>query len=259
MQRTICVIPARMGSSRFPNKPLTPILGMPMIGHVAARCRLENVFSQVVVATCDKEIVDYCKSIDIEAVMTSDRHERASDRVQEAVVTLEKRAGTRFSSVTMVQGDEPMVTPKMLKAAMAGLATGKAPVVNLMSLITDDGEYRSPNCVKVVADLASNALYFSREPIPSASKSKTKPKAWKQVCVIPFTRDFLDLYSSLKPTYLEEVESVDMMRVLEHGHKVHLVSIDEESYPVDVPEDVVRVEQALKTCKLVARYRRGAP
>lgn len=254
--QTICVIPARMGSSRFPNKPLTPILGMPMLGHVALRCKLEPIFSRVVVATCDQEVMTYCKNIDIEAVMTSDRHERASDRIQEAVAIIEKREHIKFSSVTMVQGDEPMVTPTMLRLAINGLKEGKAPVINLKGKIHSQEEFRSPNCVKVVCDLKSNALYFSREPIPSPAKFKGQPEAWKQVCVIPFERDFLDTYSSIKPTYLEEVESVDMNRVLEHGYKIHMVEIQDESYPVDVPEDVKRVEAALKNCPLVSKYMR---
>lgn len=251
---TVCIIPARMGSSRYPNKPMTPILGMPMIGHVALRCKLEPIFSRVVVATCDLEIMKYCQSIDVEAIMTSDKHERATDRIQEAVEHIEGAEEIKFASVTMVQGDEPMVTPAMLRTALEGLAGGTAPVVNLKSLIHDPIEYRSPNCVKVVTDLKSNALYFSREAIPSSSKFHGVPKSYKQVCIIPFTREFLDLYSRLQPTYLEIVESVDMMRVLEHGYQVHCVEISEPSYPVDVPEDVTRVEAALTNCPLVKCY-----
>ncbi|MCX6118485.1 MAG: 3-deoxy-manno-octulosonate cytidylyltransferase [Proteobacteria bacterium] len=253
-QLDICVIPARMGSSRFPNKPLIPILGMPMIGHVALRCKLEPVFSRVVVATCDQVVMDYCKSIDVEAIMTSDKHERASDRIQEAVVKIETKEKIKFNSVTMVQGDEPMVTPQMLRLAVDGLKKTKSVVLNLKGKIKSKEEFRSPNCVKVVTDLHSNAIYFSREPIPSPSKFKGEPVSWKQVCVIPFDRDFLDKYSSLKPTYLEEVESIDMNRVLEHGYKVHMVDIEDESYPVDVVEDLVRVEAALKQCPLVSKY-----
>lgn len=225
-----------------------------MLGHVALRCKLEPVFDRVCVATCDREIADYCASIDVEAVMTSDRHERATDRVQEAVQNIERVEGTRFSSVTMVQGDEPMVTPEMLRTALRGLLEGKALVVNLMSRITDDEEFGSPNCVKVVTNLSGHALYFSREPIPSGKKFKSSPRSYKQVCIIPFDRDFLDEYSALEPTYLEEVESVDMMRVLEHGHPLLCLEFDGESYPVDVPEDVYRVEEAMREDPYLKRY-----
>ena len=254
MAMSICVIPARMGSSRFPNKPMTPILGMPMIGHVAARCKLEPIFSRVVVATCDAAIVEYCTSIGVESVFTSAKHERASDRVQEAVTALERVMGDRFASVTMVQGDEPMVTPTMLRTAVDALATSQAPVVNLMSEINSEAEYRDPNCVKVVTDIKGRALYFSREAIPSSAKVTFLPRAHKQVCIIPFTREFLDVYSALAPTYLEEVESVDMMRVLENGYIVFCAKIVEPSYPVDVPHDVLRVEEHLRKCPLLKRY-----
>ena len=225
-----------------------------MLGHGALRCKLEPGFDRVCVATCDREIADYCASIGIEAVMTSDRHERATDRVQEAVQNIEQAEGNRFSSVTMVQGDEPMVTPEMLRTALGGLRDGGAPVVNLMSLITDEQEFNSPNCVKVVTDLTGHALYFSREPIPSKKKYKSTPKSYKQVCIIPFQRDFLDTYSALEPTYLEVVESVDMMRVLEHGHRLLCLEIQGASYPVDVPEDVNRVEDAMREDPYLKRY-----
>jgi 3-deoxy-manno-octulosonate cytidylyltransferase (CMP-KDO synthetase) len=255
MVKTLCVIPARLGSSRYPNKPLMKILGMPMIGHVALRCKLEGIFDQVVVATCDQEIKSYCDSIDVETVMTSDKHERASDRVQEAARLLEAKAGSRFDIVTMVQGDEPMVTPTMLQTALQAMITTQAEVVNLRSRIDSEDEFLSANCVKVVVRHDDRALYFTRSPVPNASKSPQKfPIAFKQVCIIPFKRDFLDLYSSLVPTYLEEVESIDMNRVLEHGYEIHCPEINEKSYPVDVPDDLIRVEQFLKGCLITKSY-----
>ncbi len=217
-----------------------------MIRHVALRCQLEPVFDRVIVATCDQEIMTFCKSMDIESIMTSDSHERASDRVQEAVVKIEQRESIKFDSVTMVQGDEPMVTPTMLRLALNGLKSNVAPVVNLKGRIASESEFRSPNCIKVVCDLQSNALYFSREPIPSASKFKGDPQSWKQICVIPFERRFLDTYSSLKPTYLEEVESVDMMRVLEHGQKVRMVPTAHQSQAVDTEADLIKVESLMR-------------
>ncbi|WP_158999125.1 3-deoxy-manno-octulosonate cytidylyltransferase [Pigmentibacter ruber] len=250
----ICIIPARMGSSRFPNKPLAPILGMPMIGHVAMRCKLEPIFDLVVVATCDQEIFEYCSSIGIKAVMTSSKHERASDRIQEALIFLENEINKKVISVTMVQGDEPMVTPNMLRTALFALHSSNAKVVNLCSEIENLEEFNSPNCVKVVLGKNKNALYFSREAIPSLSKFKGKIKPLKQVCIIPFQRDFLIEYSNLPPTPLEEIESIDMLRVLEHEIQVYCEMINEKSWPVDVPEDIARVENALTTCPLLSRY-----
>lgn len=250
----LCVIPARLGSTRFPNKPLFPILDFPMVGHVALRCKLESIFDEVIVATCDKEIVDFCDSINVRSIMTSQAHERASDRVQEATHILEKQIGGCFSSVTMVQGDEPMVTPTMLKAALNALGENRAKVVNLRSRIFDEDEYLSPNCVKVVTNLNDMALYFSREPVPSRKKFSSFPEAFKQICIIPFERSFLDTYSMLRPTQLEIVESIDMNRVLEHGHNLYCPEVREVSYPVDTLEDVPRVENCLKKCRYTLLY-----
>ncbi|KAB8036816.1 3-deoxy-manno-octulosonate cytidylyltransferase [Silvanigrella paludirubra] len=252
----LCVIPARMNSSRFPGKPLYPIMGYPMIGHVAKRCILSNVFDQVYVATCDNEIVEFCKKNNIQVVMTSSKHERASDRVQEATNIIESENNLSFNYVTMVQGDEPLVTFEMLKLAVSSIISTNSNIVNLRSIIKDEDEFQSPNCVKVVCDKNENALYFSRSPIPSPAKcsGSISIKPYKQICVIPFERKFLDLYSALPVTELEEIESVDMLRVLENGYKIYCPQIDDESYPVDVLNDVIRVEFMLKKCELVKRY-----
>jgi 3-deoxy-manno-octulosonate cytidylyltransferase (CMP-KDO synthetase) len=245
-----------MGSSRFPGKPLANILGIPMIGHVIKRATMEKIFDKVVVATCDKEIAAYAESIGMEAVMTSSSHERASDRVCEALQTLETKDGVSYESITLLQGDEPLVTPRMLRSAINALNDSAVSVVNLRSLITNREEFLSINCVKVVCNEKSDALYFSRAPIPRPNKLEFDlPKAYKQVCIIPFRRDFLMKYSDLAPTYLESVESVDMNRVLESGFNVRCVLVDEESYPVDVPEDIVRVEHIMQKCPLFAQYR----
>jgi 3-deoxy-manno-octulosonate cytidylyltransferase (CMP-KDO synthetase) len=111
--------------------------------------------------------------------------------------------------------------------------------------------------VKVVTNAKGDALYFSRSPMPNTDKAKVKlPKAYKQVCIIPFARDYLDLYSATPPTYLEEIESVDMNRVLESGERIYCAEIEERSYPVDVVEDVARVEHWLQKDPLLKRYMR---
>lgn len=213
----IALIPARMGSSRFPGKPMAAILGKPMIGHVYERVVKSSVLSNVAVATCDKEIFDYVQSIGGKAVMTADTYDRASDRCAEALLSLEREFGIRYDIVVMVQGDEPMTSPLMIdEAVQPMLKDANINVVNLMGEIKDIPEFEDRNCIKVVCDLDSNALYFSREPIPTRFKGD-KILMRKQVCVIPFRRDYLLKYTSLAPTPLEIAESVDMMRVLEWG------------------------------------------
>ena len=240
----LAIIPARMGSSRFPGKPMANIHGKPMIGHVYERVKQCELLSKTVVATCDQEIVDYIESIGGEAVMTGNHHERASDRCAEALGYLEED-GVQYDIVVMVQGDEPMTHPDMITEAVQPMLDD--PEICITNLLADIGsveEFEDRNCIKVVCDLQSNALYFSREPIPTRVRGE-KIQMSKQVCVIPFRREFLLEYIQLEPTPLEIAESVDMMRVLEHGLNVRMVSTKHNTYAVDTPEDLTKVEKLM--------------
>lgn len=238
----VAIIPARMGSSRFPGKPMAKIDGKPMIGHVFDRVKLCPDLTKTVVATCDKDIKDYIESIGGEAVMTSTLHERASDRAAEALAVLEAEDGVTYDIVVMVQGDEPMTHPEMVSQALSPMLTNTSiKVVNLVADIASQEEFEDRNCIKVVLDCSDNAMYFSREPIPTQRNGLNVPMK-KQVCVIPFTRQFLFEYQELDPTPLEIIESVDMMRVLENGFKVKMVHTDFQTSAVDTPQDLVRIE-----------------
>jgi len=241
----LALIPARMGSSRFPGKPLAKLIGKPMIGHVYENVSQCKSLTMTAVATCDDAIFDYIESIGGKAVMTADTYERASDRCAEALITIEKEEGIVFDIVVMVQGDEPMTHPDMIDEAIQPMLTDESVLVtNLLGQIDSIEEFNDRNCIKVVCDLKGNAVYFSREPIPTAGKS-LEIRASKQVCIIPFRRDYLLEYTRLAPTPLEIAESVDMMRVLEHGGKIRMVPTRHQSYAVDVPNDLVRVEKLM--------------
>jgi 3-deoxy-manno-octulosonate cytidylyltransferase (CMP-KDO synthetase) len=251
----IAVIPARMGSSRYPGKPLADIHGLPMVGHVALRTALCPLLAAAYIATCDQEIMDFALSRGIPAVMTADTHTRCTDRTAEALLGIERDLGRRADIVVMVQGDEPMVTPGMIEAAIAPLLEDPdLQVVNLMADLAGAAEFEDPNEVKVVTDLRGNALYFSREPIPSRKKGAAAVPMKKQVCVIPFRRDYLLRYTSLPETPLEIIESVDMMRVLENGDTVRMVSIPERTLSVDTPEDIARVAELMRNDPLRGLY-----
>lgn len=252
----IGIIPARMGSSRFPGKPLMKILGIPMVGHVYFRSKMSKLLSEVYVATCDKEIAEYVASIGGKAIMTKDTHERATDRTAEAMEKIEAETGNKVDIVVMIQGDEPMVTPDMIDAAVQPLITNETVFVsNLMAPLLSAEEHDDKNEVKVVVDRASDALYFSREAIPSRWKLGTNVAMNKQVCIIPFRRDFLLKFNALESTPLEIAESVDMMRVLEHGYKVRMVlSPTANTYSVDTPEDLSCVESLLREDKIATQY-----
>jgi 3-deoxy-manno-octulosonate cytidylyltransferase (CMP-KDO synthetase) len=242
----LALIPARMGSSRFPGKPMAKILGKPMIGHVYERVAKSPMLSMTAVATCDREIFDYIESIGGVAVMTDDTYERASDRCAEALLKLEKANNIRFDIVVMVQGDEPMTHPDMIaEAVQPMLDDPEIQVTNLLGQIKDIAEFEDRNCIKVVCDLDSNALYFSREPIPTRCKVDVIPMG-KQVCIIPFRRDYLLEYTRLVPTPLEIAESVDMMRILEHGMKVHMVPTLHDTQAVDTPADLQKVARLMQ-------------
>ena len=239
------LIPARMGSSRFPGKPLAKLLGKPMIGHVYERVTRNPLLTVTAVATCDREIFDYVRSIGGRAVMTGSHHERASDRCAEALGILEAEDGARFDIVVMVQGDEPMIHPDMISEALTPmLQDASLQVVNLLGRIESTAEFEDRNCIKVVCDLKGDALYFSREPIPTRAKTAAIPMG-KQVCVIPFRRDFLLRYTQLEPTPLEIAESVDMLRILEHGIKLRMVPTRHDSHAVDTPRDLELVARLM--------------
>lgn len=245
--KILALIPARMGSSRFPGKPMALILGKPMIGHVYDRVAKSPLLALTAVATCDQEIFDYIESIGGVAVMTSDSYERASDRCAEALLKLEELNHTSYDIVVMVQGDEPMTHPDMISEAVSPMLDDPlVQVTNLLGQIKDDAEFEDRNCIKVVCDLNSNALFFSREPIPTRCKVDVIPMG-KQVCIIPFRRDYLLEYTRLAPTPLEVAESVDMMRILEHGMKVRMVPTKHDTQAVDTQADLEKVERLMKS------------
>ena len=248
--KILALIPARMGSSRFPGKPMAKILGKPMIGHVYDNVKKNELIAEVAVATCDDEISEYINSINGRAVMTSKKHERASDRCAEALLIIEQEDNIKFDIVVMVQGDEPMIHPDMISEAISPmLDDSEILITNLLGEIKRKEEFEDQNCIKVVCDLKKNALYFSREPIPTRSKTDNIPIG-KQICVIPFRRDFLLEYNQLEPTPLEIAESVDMMRVLEHGMNVRMVPTKHETHAVDTLDDLKTVERLMQTDSL---------
>jgi 3-deoxy-manno-octulosonate cytidylyltransferase (CMP-KDO synthetase) len=256
MKEIIAIIPARMGSTRFPGKPLAEIHGIPMVGHVYFRTKMCSLLSETYVATCDKEIYDYIGSIGGKVLMTADTHERCSDRTAEAMLKVESKTGRQVDVVVMVQGDEPMVTPEMIEQAVSPmLKDSSVQVVNLMALMRTAQEFEDSNEVKVVVDLNGRALYFSREPIPSRRKGVLDVPMLKQVCIIPFRRDYLLEFNSLPVTPLERIESVDMMRVIEHGGQVHMVMTEVETLSVDTPEDLKRVVDLMQKDAFIKEYK----
>lgn len=252
---TIAIIPARMASSRFPNKPLADIHGVPMIGHCYFRSKMSPCLDEVYIATCDEEIREYAESIGAPCIMTANTHERASDRIAEAMLKIESSTGKRHDVVVLIQGDEPMLHPDMIDAVVKGLEDDPdAAVTNGVAPINTPEEFEDPNEVKVVVNPAGYAVYFSREPIPSRSKWSGDVPMLKQVCIIPFRRDYLLAYNSTPQTPLEQIESVDMLRIIENGEKIRMVPLEKETLSVDTPYDLERVIKAMTNDDLMAKY-----
>jgi len=255
--KVIAVIPARMGSSRFPGKPMALIHGTPMIGHCYYRTNMCSELVATYVATCDQEIYDYINSIGGCAVMTSNKHERATDRTAEAMIKIEEELGEKVDIVVMVQGDEPMVTPEMITESLLPFNTdASVNVVNLMAHMNSIKEFDDPNEVKVVINKNNDAIYFSREAIPSRKKGVANVPMLKQVCIIPFKRDYLLKFNEMSETELERIESVDMMRIIENGEFVRMVMTQFESLSVDTEEDRVRVERKMESDVLMNSYKK---
>lgn len=252
MTRVVCVIPARMGSSRYPGKPLESLLGLPLVLHVWERCRLLARFERVVIATCDAVIQDAAARHGAEAVMTADSHERATDRVCEAIGHMDLGLADD-DLVVMVQGDEVMVSPEMLDSIVAAYEATRPPVVNLVSKMISAADHDDVNVVKVVAAPDGRALYMSRAPIPSRARIAAPPM-FQQTGVIAFAAAFLRKYGEMPQTPLEKVESIDMLRILENGLPLQLVFTDTETIGIDTPEERVRGEAMLAADPVTARY-----
>lgn len=234
------IIPARMGSSRFPGKPLVSILGVPMIEHVRRRVAKMDLFSEVVVATCDSEIQQIVEAAGGKAIMTSDKHERAADRVEEAAHKVNS------DIIVMVQGDEPMVVEEPLRALVDPFFKDESVGCTcLVYPIKDPKDLPSPNIVKTVQSRSGNLIYFSRSIIPGNEVRPDFPYL-KQSGIMAFTKERLHKFAKLESTPLEQKESCDMLRYIEHDLPILGIYSEAETKGVDVPEQVAELETAIK-------------
>lgn len=248
--KTIAVIPARMGSTRFPGKPIADLLGRPMIEHIYKRVAMSPSLDATYIATCDEAIRQVAEAFGAPVIMTADTHERASDRVAEAVDKIEA------DLIVMVQGDEPMTHPDMIDAAVSPFKNDpQVGCVNLVRKIDHETDFRDTNTIKVVMDKNNNAIFMSRQPIPTMAKTGfAQTEAYKQVCIIPFRRELLFQYTNLPPTPMEQLESIDMLRLIEHGMSVKMVHTEFNTQAVDTEDDLARVAKLMETDALLSRY-----
>lgn len=252
--KVIGIIPARLGATRFPGKPMKKIHGMPMVGHCYHRTRLAEGINDTYVATCDQEIADYINSIGGKSVMTSTSHTRATTRTAEAMEHIEQEIGKQVDIVVMMQGDEPLVRPDTIAETLVHFNDPNVEIVNIMSRIRTSEQFVDKNNVKVVVAQNNDALYFSREPIPSPWHGIEDLPMYMQTGIIAFRRDVLIRFNKMAETTLEQIESIDMNRVLETGGHIRMVPTDAVTIGVDTLEELKAVEQLLNDDLIMPEY-----
>ena len=238
----IAVIPARYGSTRLPGKPLIAIAGKAMIQRVWERARQAKRVSRVIVATDDERIVRAVEAFGGEARMTRADHRSGTERIAEVAAHIE--AGVYVN----VQGDEPLIEPASINAAVAALLGDDAAQVATIAVpITAAGDIIDPNVVKVVLDFEDNALYFSRAPVPWVRDSEHQVRAQhlKHLGLYVYRREALLEFPTLPQGKLERLEQLEQLRWLENGWKIRVAEVEHDSVSVDVAEDVARVEKIL--------------
>ena len=249
----VAIIPARYASTRLPGKPLSDIHGKTLIQRVHERVRGATTLDRVVVATDDERIAAVVRGFGGEVILTSPHHPTGTDRLAEAARTIDS------DIVVNVQGDEPMLDPAGIDAAVRALTGGPGlPMATLSLPLVDVEEMLSPSVVKVVTDAARNALYFSRSPIPfvrlggpldlraAAEEAIARRLARKHVGLYAYRREALRHFASLPPSPLEEAEGLEQLRALHHGMRIRVVPMDGQSgVAVDTPRDLERVRALL--------------
>jgi 3-deoxy-manno-octulosonate cytidylyltransferase (CMP-KDO synthetase) len=241
----LVVIPARLGSTRLPRKPLADLDGKPMVVRVAERAKLSNAHS-VVVATDSPEIQAACDEHRIECLLTSPDHPTGTDRIAEVAQLLKLPAD---ALVVNVQGDEPLIPPELINQVAQTLADHvNCAISTVATPITDLAEIDNPNAVKVVLNRANEALYFSRAPIPFVRDQNMKAQTahLRHLGIYAYRADFLQAYIRLEPAPPEQAEALEQLRALWNGYRI-AVHVAPEAPPagVDTPEDLERVRQIL--------------
>lgn len=241
--KIIAVIPARYQASRFPGKLMQDLGGKTVIATTYQNVLETGLFDEVFVATDSEIIFNEIKKIGGNAVMTG-QHETGSDRIAEAVGNID------CDIVINVQGDEPFLKKKPLQQLISVFGEDKNSEISLASLkikITDEDEIKNPNAVKVITDLAGNALYFSRSAIPFHREKSLEADYFRHIGVYAFRRDALLKFAKLPMSPLESLEKIECIRYLENGMKIRMVETDFVGVGIDVPEDLERAREILRT------------
>jgi 3-deoxy-manno-octulosonate cytidylyltransferase (CMP-KDO synthetase) len=238
--KPIAIIPARFASTRFPGKPLALLGGKPMVQHVWTRCQESGAFSQLIVATDDERIAAVVRAFGGEVALTSRHCQSGTDRIAEVARSF---SGPRV--FINVQGDEPLIHP----AALSQLARAFSdPTVQMATLVRplEEEERQNPNVVKAIVGVNGNALYFSRADIPYVrTRDTVSPPRYAHIGLYGYRRETLLKLAALNPSPLEQAESLEQLRALEHGISIRCLVTAFKSQAVDTPEDLRRAEEAI--------------
>lgn len=234
------VIPARYDSSRFPGKPLAEIMGKTMIQRVVEQVEKCSLINEVIVATDDERIASHITGLGAKVVMTRRDHRSGTDRIGEVLEKLEAE-GKKFDVVVNIQGDEPFIDPIQIEEIITLFKVPEVQIGTLAKKITSVEEVQNPNAVKVVLGKSGQALYFSRSPIPYVRTKTDEATYYKHVGMYAYKTEILRQLVSLKSSPLEQAESLEQLRWLENGYKIHVHITEFESVAVDTPEDLKKL------------------
>jgi 3-deoxy-manno-octulosonate cytidylyltransferase (CMP-KDO synthetase) len=236
----IAIIPARYQSSRLPGKALEEIGGRPMIEHVYRRASAAALVSRVIVATDDRRILDAVQRFGGEAVLTAVSHQSGTDRVAEVAASLE------CDVIVNVQGDEPLLAPATIDAAVEPfMSDASLEMSTLRRRMTDRADLQNPNVTKVVVNRDGFAMYFSRAPIPFTRAGQPPADAWAHIGLYAYRRASLLRLAALPPTAMERAEALEQLRALEYGIRIKVVETTHDTTGVDTREDLERVRVLL--------------
>lgn len=239
--KAVGVIPARWASTRFPGKPLHVVGGQPLLRRVWERCLRATSLAEVIVATDDMRIAEAAFSWGAEVSLTSSAHQSGTDRAAEVAKDAEE-----FTHIINIQGDEPLIDPKLINRLVKALREDrKLEMITAAHPFDRASEVASPHQVKVVVDANSDALYFSRSAIPFVRERDRRITHLRHQGIYGYTRELLLRFVQLKPSPLERAESLEQLRALENGVRIHVLLTKNGSPGIDAPEDAAALEQIL--------------
>ena len=241
MPKSAIVIPARWASTRLPGKPLLNLGGKPLVHHVCERCRKVKGIDLVIVATDDMRIAEAAFDFGAEVTMTSPKHPSGTDRIAEVAVLLKG-----YDIVLNIQGDEPFIPPALPAKLLDALKRDRTLSMSTAACPLEEIDLNNPNCVKVVTAIDGTALYFSRAPIPCDRDGNASPKRFRHLGVYGYRRSFLLEFVRWKQSPLEKSESLEQLRAIEHGAKIHVVKTRTTGPGIDTPEDLKMAEAFLQ-------------